>query len=187
LDEATVLRESAPGAPPAVEAVQARTAEYRAGPNEVWLSALFDAVERRTHIVRARRGQRSFYVISQGRMTSVLVSSGSVHLQDEVFAAPLDVAATIARLTDEVDDRRLSALAGPSAEVRVDIGRDVPWSFWTEGSGGSSQLGIPTLVAFSFSDGLLRLDLLSDGEVWEGSFWIDWAKRTLLRSTYRRR
>ena len=111
------------------------------------------------------------------------VDGGFFYSSQSYFKAnttPGDPDVTIGRFVSEVDDETLSNKFQNSS--RIDIRRAAPFPLFTAGSSGSSQPGKLTTTAIHLTDGVLRLDLLSDGGRYKGTFWIDLKAERLLRS-----
>ena len=60
--------------------------------------------------------------------------------------------------------------------------RDAAPLYFFEATPGSSQPGDATISAIDVTDGILRLDLLSPGGEFKGSFWVDLSARKLVRA-----
>jgi hypothetical protein len=54
--------------------------------------------------------------------------------------------------------------------------------FFTAHSEGGSQPGTPSIRAIDFTDGILRLDMVSEGGKFTGSFWMDFKAKKVIRS-----
>jgi len=68
------------------------------------------------------------------------------------------------------------------SRIKVELRRAAPFPFFTAGSTGSPQPGKQTITALDLTDGVLRLDLLSEGGKYKATFWIDLKAGLLLRS-----
>jgi hypothetical protein len=65
---------------------------------------------------------------------------------------------------------------------RVLLRDAAPMPFFTAHSLGGSQPGQAVIKAIDVSDGIVRLDLLSDGGKFSGTFWIDLKAKKLIQS-----
>jgi hypothetical protein len=88
--------------------------------------------------------------------------------------------AAIARFAAQFDDAKLAqANKNPDGVI---LAHAAPPAFFTAGSAGGSQPGKPTIKAFDLSDSILRLDLVSEGGKFTGSFWIDLKEKKTIKS-----
>ena len=90
---------------------------------------------------------------------------------------PGDPAVTIARFVAEVDDEALAEKIRRRSSI--DLRHAAPFRFFARDASGAGDL---ITTAIHWNDGVLRLDLLSDGGKYQGTFWIDLKANRLLRS-----
>lgn len=64
----------------------------------------------------------------------------------------------------------------------IDLSHAAPFVFFTAGSLGGSQPGQAKITGIETIDKTLRLDLLSDGDVFNGTFWIDIENKKVVKS-----
>jgi hypothetical protein len=128
--------------------------------------------------------EAAFYVSrDSGIIAFILTPGGGLEWRGSYYemsesAGNLDAA--IAQFRNEKFDEVMSKeLQKKSSAVFL---RDAAPLYFFEATPGSSQPGDATISAIDVTDGILRLDLLSPGGEFKGSFWVDLSARKLVRA-----
>jgi hypothetical protein len=112
-----------------------------------------------------------------------MVDAGALELTKSIFRSPVTAEGTegaIAPFLERFSDKQLMEVR--DSHLRIGLGSGVPFEFWTMNSGGGSQPGFPTVTGIDISGKLLRLDLLSSGGRYKGTFWIDLKSNKLVKT-----
>ena len=168
------------GTPMRVERRETRTTllGYSLPPGSIHLAVIADKPSGVTYINRA---EWWFYLFYNNDLLACHINGGRFSWSESLFKASGDTESTIASFVAAVDDE---TIANRHLNYHnVDLRHAVPLPFFTAGSRGGSFFGKPTVTDIDITDGVLRLDLLSDGDKYRASFWIDLAAQKLLRAT----
>jgi|ERR1700722_3891982 len=144
------------------------------------LAVLPDPYTRYNYIVSRCQ---SFYITYNKDVVGCLLAGGELICKPSYFKMPLsngDIDKTIAEFVSDFDENKLTE--SESKMFRVPLSLGAPFPFFTANSLGGSQPGTPTIKAIDLKDYILRLDLLSSGNKFNGSFWIDLKARKLIKS-----
>ncbi len=124
-----------------------------------------------------------FYIAASSDMIAVSSLFGSISLSKSYSAVPEstgDIKKTIGQFSDLLDDKTIESKTNNKASVSLKAAAN--YEFFTANSAGGSQLASATISGFDVTDDVLRLDLLSPGGKFKGSFWIDLKASKVLRS-----
>jgi hypothetical protein len=144
------------------------------------LIAVQDPLTRTNYIVPSS----DFYVSDDSGMTAFHLSFGSLMWRRSYFEMPDsagDLNATVAQFVTAFDDGKLKALQKNFSFVKL-LNAATP-AFFTANSAGGSQPATGTISDIELSDGILRLDLLSPGGKFKGTFWINLKAQKIVKST----
>lgn len=162
--------------------IYGKRTEYRgvAFPRGHSLAAISDPNTKKTYIIR---GDQDFYISDKSGMIGCRQLMGTFIWIKSYFEIPTASGkeeAAISQFVSEFDDEKLSQ--EDNKFFRVLLMNAAPVAFFTAGSRGGSQPGTQTIKAIDVTDGILRLDLLSEGGKFTGSFWIDLKKQKIIKS-----
>ena len=170
------------GAPTKVEKVSAMALTYQRTP----LTQGFDLAiipNRYSGLVHLVRGYQTFYIADGDELWACSVSPGQVILSRSYSRVriPSSPELAIASFVPEFGEEKLRQADEKHALVSLRPG--VPARFFRLGSDPDYSVpGRLTVAAIDFADRTLRLDLVSDGKVYKGTFWIDLDAQKLMRS-----
>ncbi len=145
------------------------------------LAAVFDPHTRTSYIVS---GGQTFYISDSSGMIACFLFGGKLGCRKDYFkmsksGGNLDL--LISRFISEFDEQKLASQEDKNL-FGVSLSVAAPFGFFTAQSLGGSQPGTPSIKAIDLTDGLLRLDLVSEGGKFAGSFWIDLKARKVIKS-----
>jgi hypothetical protein len=129
------------------------------------------------------RGRQTMYVFFHSDVLACLLDSGSFSWTKSylrVQIAPNREQQAVDRFLAEVSDEKL--LQVDRSVSRVDLRSSAPFEFFTAGSAGGSQPGIPAVVSVDLAAEVLVIDTMSSGSKHRGKFWIDLAAKRVVRS-----
>ena len=139
----------------------------------VGLSVIDNPTTASFYIVPGGQGDR-FYISDATGLTALMVDAGALALTKSIFTAPVTAQGpegAVALFLENFSDKQLMEMR--DYHLRIGLTHGVPFEFWTKNSSGSSEVGFPTVTGIDISGQLLRLDLLSSGGKYKGTFWID--------------
>ena len=172
-----------PEAPTILRTVNAKAVSYQRTPltQQFWLAIIPNSHSGFVHLVR---GYQTFYVAHGEEMWASLVSVGELVLARSYSKIrmpsgnPEDALESFQR---EFDEEKLGH--ADKNRIRVSLRPGVPAQFFLMGSeAGSSGAAFPTVAAVELTNQTLRLDLVSDGNKYSASFWIDLNVQKLTRT-----
>lgn len=164
-----------------VEAIATLYAPRSLGRRDVLLAVIADPYSGRSYLVH---GYQAFYLSTKNDLLAFLVDSHFLRWTGSfanTSGNPRSDPSVLPRLLDQVDDPRL--LARTLYESSVNLLPHASRAFFSGGSRGDSSVGIPTATAAALNGDRLRLELLSDGGKFRGSFLIDLTAKTVMKGS----
>lgn len=135
-------------------------------------------IDKKTYITP---GIYDIYIFNKNDVLACNMSvGGSFYIVKSLFCAVGSI--------DQVVDNFLSSICIKDinkkllSTPKIDLASAAPSLFFTAGSTGGSRPVIPTINSFEIENNILKINILSDGNVFSGDFWIDIKNNKIIRS-----
>jgi len=140
--------------------------------------AVSNPIDKKSYIIP---GFNNFYIFKKDEVLSCSMSSGGgFYIWKSLYSSSGSLEQVVDSFLSETSKKDLNTNFISSAEIH--LAAAAPYLFFTANSAGGSQPVIYKIKSFEIEKNILKMNILSDGNIFSGDFWIDISNNQVVKS-----